>query len=113
MVYVMVENESIGLSAALTLLDRMKSFPVKILVQMNEEKGLANLIRESDRSTAPYEQLFLFGLLERTCRLDLIFNSSHESISRAIHEEYVLEGRAKRESARIKPDFGGLGLPDG
>ena len=59
MVYVMVENENIGLSAALTLLDRMKSFPVKILVQMNEEKGLANLIRESDRSTA--------GFLRNSC----------------------------------------------
>ncbi len=50
MVYVMVEDESIGLSSALTLLDRVGSFPVKILVRMNEEKGLANLIRESNKN---------------------------------------------------------------
>jgi len=62
---------------------------------MNEEKGLANLIRESSRSTTVFNHLFLFGLMERTCKLDLIYNSSHEAISRAIHEEYLRQEAAK------------------
>ncbi len=41
------------------------------------------------------KQLCLYGLMERTCRLDLIYNSSHESISRAIHEEYVWKEEQK------------------
>jgi hypothetical protein len=95
MVYVMVENESIGLSSALTLLERMRSSPVRILVRINEEKGLASLIRETRRTTNLFDKLFLFGLMERTCKLDLIYNSSHESISRAIHEEYLKQEEAK------------------
>jgi hypothetical protein len=89
MVYVMTEDESIGLCSALTLLEKLKQTPVRILVRMNEERGLASLIKDSSKSTKVYEKLFLFGLMERTCRMCLIFNSSHESIARAIHEDYL------------------------
>lgn len=89
MVYVMVEDENLGLSSALTLLERLRAFPVRILVRMNEEKGLASLIREARKGAGIFDRLLLFGLMERTCKLNLIYNSSHEAISRAIHEEYV------------------------
>ena len=102
-VYVMVEDESIGLSSALTLLDRIGSFPVRILVRMNEEKGLANLIRESKKYSDSFKQLSLFGLMERTCKLNLIYNSSHESISRAIHEEYVRQEELKGNQSGSSP----------
>lgn len=99
-IYVMVEDENIGLSSALTLLEKMRSYQVKILVRMNEEKGLASLIRDSSKNTQAFDRLFLFGLMERTCKMNLIYNSTHEAISRAIHEEYV------RQEARkgILPD---------
>lgn len=95
MVYVMVEDESIGLSSALTLVERMRHTPVRILVRMNEEKGLASLIQETRRNTSLFDKLFLFGLMERTCKLDLIYNSSHEAISRAIHEGYLQQEELK------------------
>jgi hypothetical protein len=95
MVYVMVEDESIGLSSALTLLERMRHSPVRILVRMNEEKGLASLIQETRLNNNLFDKLFLFGLMERTCKLDLIYNSNHEAISRAIHEEYVRQEELK------------------
>jgi voltage-gated potassium channel Kch len=88
MVYVMVEDENLGLSSALTLLERLRAFPVRVLVRMNEEKGLASLIRDARRNAGIFDRLLLFGLMERTCKLNLIYNSSHESIARAIHEEY-------------------------
>jgi len=95
LVYVMVEEENVGLSSALQLVEKLNPFGCCILVRMNEEKGLANLIRESSRSTTVFNHLFLFGLMERTCKLDLIYNSSHEAISRAIHEEYLRQEAAK------------------
>ncbi len=94
-IYVMVDDENIGLSSALTLLERMRTFPVKILVRMNEEKGLASLIRESSKNTQAFDRLFLFGLMERTCKMNLIYNSTHEAISRVIHEEYVRQEEKK------------------
>jgi hypothetical protein len=95
MVYVMVENENLGLSSALTLLERLRAFPVRILVRMNEEKGLASLIREARKGAGIFDRLLLFGLMERTCKLNLIYNSSHEAISRAIHEEYMQQEELK------------------
>ncbi|HNR01836.1 MAG TPA: NAD-binding protein, partial [Anaerolineaceae bacterium] len=94
-VYVMVEDEGIGLRASLMLLERMKPTPVRILVRMSEEKGLASLIRDSSKNTGVFERLFFFGLMERTCKMNLVFNSSHEAISRAIHEEYLRREAAK------------------
>lgn len=95
LVYIMVEDENVGLSSALQLVEKLNPFDLRILVRMNEERGLANLIRESSVNTAAFENLFLFGLMERTCKLDLIYNSSHEAISRAIHEEYLRQETAK------------------
>lgn len=94
-IYVMVDDENIGLSSALTLLERLRAYPVKILVRMNEEKGLASLIRESSKNTQAFDSLFLFGLMERTCKINLIYNSTHEAISRAMHEEYVRQEEKK------------------
>jgi voltage-gated potassium channel Kch len=103
MIYVMIEDEQIGLSAALSLLERIKETPVRILVRMNEEKGLASLIRETSRNTSMFERLFLFGLMERTCKVDLIYNSSHEAISRAIHEDYVRQEKLKGNRSDSNP----------
>jgi hypothetical protein len=87
-VFVTVEDENVGLSSALILVNRIRSSNVRILVRMTEEKGLASLIREPGTNVGKFKNLHMFGLMERTCKLNLIYNSSHESIARAIHAEY-------------------------
>lgn len=88
-IFLLVENESISLRLALSILEKLRPRSPRILVRMKEEKGLANLIRESNRDKRLFENLKLFGLMEKTCKKEMIFNSSLEAISRAIHEEYV------------------------
>jgi hypothetical protein len=88
-IFVLVDNESINLRIALSIVAKVKPQTMRILVRMNEEKGLANLIWDPGRDKQLIENIKLFGLMERTCKKEMIFNSSLEAISRAIHEEYL------------------------
>lgn len=88
-IFVLVDNESMSLRITLSILERVKPHTTRILVRMNEEKGLANLIWEPEINKQFFENVKLFGVMEKTCKKEMIFNSSLETISRAIHEEYL------------------------
>jgi hypothetical protein len=107
MILVTIEDENISLRTALMLLDRVRNFDVRIFIQMSEAKGLASLIRETNLKDGSFNNLYMFGLMERTCKLDLIYNSSHEAIARAIHTEYLhqeeLKGNRPASSPALVP----------
>jgi hypothetical protein len=88
-IYINFENENLGLSSALSLLNHMQKEEAEIIVTMNDETGLAALIKENTASNERLRRLHFFGLLERTCTPQLVFNSMTESIARAIHANYL------------------------
>jgi hypothetical protein len=88
-VYISLDNEAIGLSSALLVLKHLQNENVEIIVSMIKDDGLAGLIHENTLESSRFKHLHLFNLMESTCTPGLVFNSSHESIARAIHTEYL------------------------
>ena len=87
-VYVCLDDDSLGLSAALALRQRVREHGIPIVVRMEQDAGLATLLGGRDGGGG-FENLHAFGLLDRTCRPDLVLGGTHEIIARAIHEGYV------------------------
>jgi voltage-gated potassium channel Kch len=99
--FICLDDDSLGLSAGLTLLSRLRDSHVPIFVRMKEDAGLASLLRTTPDSESAFRNLHAFGLLDRTCTPDLLLAGTHEVLARALHEEYV---RGQDASRSEKPD---------
>ena len=91
--YICFGDDALSISTALVLervaRARHGSFP--IVVRVEEEIGLARLLpgAESGGLVTP------FGLLDRTCNLDLLTGGVTETIGRALHATYVRGEQAR------------------
>src|SRR3990172_4517866 len=73
---------------------------------MTLDAGLAALLRgEEATGSEGFGNLHAFGLLDRTCRLDLLFGGTHEALARAIHEDYVLNQKKIGQTSRTNPSM--------
>jgi hypothetical protein len=88
-VYICFDNDPLGLAAGLTLLQKIRGQPVAIVVRMASSAGLATLLGQDGTSDGSFTGLHAFPWLDRTCRPDLLLGGTHETLARAIHEEYV------------------------
>ncbi|MGC8786938.1 MAG: NAD(P)-binding protein [Anaerolineae bacterium] len=102
-VYVCLDNDSFGLRAGLTLLQRVKGRHIPVVVRMAYETGLALLLRGTE--THGFDNLHAFGLIDRTCQPELVLGGTHEILARAIHESYVRHRRELGESIEINPSL--------
>ena len=108
-VYICLDDDSFGLSAALALRQRIREERIPIVVRMEQDAGLATLLGGMDGSGGGFENLHAFGLLDRTCKPDLLLGGTHEIIARAIHEGYVcyrekLDGTPQIDPAMVPWD---------
>jgi hypothetical protein len=90
-VYICLDKDSLGLSAALALLHHLRRRKIPIIVRMNEDAGLAALLDEAKKGGQGFDNLHSFGLLERTCQPDLVLGGTNEVLARAMHEQYVYD----------------------
>lgn len=88
-IYICLEDYSLALQSGLTLQSRIGHTETPIVVQMDENSGIAQLLRGFDSGAAPYRNLHTFGLIERTCTPDLVLDGTHELLARAAHERYL------------------------
>lgn len=100
MIYVCLDNDSLGLEAALTLRQRVRSLEVPIVVRMTHDAGLATLLPKEEEKHKGLATVHTFGLLDHTCTSDLIFGGTYEILARAIHEDYVRSEREKGHTQR-------------
>jgi hypothetical protein len=89
MVYVCLEEDSRSLAAALTLFQHLRHENVPIVVQMENDAGLAALLQGDDSSGGSFANLHSFWLLDRECKTDLLLYGTHEMLARAIHQDYL------------------------
>jgi hypothetical protein len=101
-VYICLDDDSLGLSAALALQQRLRDTKIPIVVRTEQEAGLAKLLHGVSRSGDGFENLHGFGLLDRTCTPELILGGTNEMIARAIHEGH-LHYRERHESVHVGP----------
>jgi hypothetical protein len=102
-VYICLDKDSLGLSAALALLHHLRRHRVPIVVRMNENAGLAALLAETQKSGQGFDNLHSFGLLERTCQPDLVLGGTNELLARAIHEQYLYDQQKAGHSSKDNP----------
>ncbi len=82
------DDPSEALFTGLTLRRRLSKHTTQIVMRVPEESGMADLIRgraEDDDLVS----IQPFGLLERTCTPEILSRGMHETLARALHEEYL------------------------
>lgn len=94
-VFVCLDNDSLGLSTALTLNRHVRKDSIPVIVRMAHETGLASLLEGKEIDRSGTANIRVFGILDRTFQADLLLGGMHETLARAIHEAYLdqAEGR--------------------
>jgi hypothetical protein len=91
-VFVCLDNDSAGLAAALRLLQFYRNQDVPIVVRMEHDSGLATLLLgEDSRSGSAFSSLHAFGMLDRTCMPENLFNDTRMLLAKTIHQNYLDE----------------------
>jgi hypothetical protein len=101
-VYVCLGDDTTGLAAGLRLRRRLRERAVPIVVRTKQHGGLASLFGDA---ADEYENLHAFGLLELTCRPEVLLMGRREIIARAAHEEYIRKQRRDGQTAEINPSI--------
>jgi hypothetical protein len=103
-IYVCVDDDSTGLSAALFLLHGLRGRRIPVVVRMRHESGLSALLRgEGDYDS--FDNLHAFGLLTRTCNPDLLLGGTNEILARALHADYVHHHQELGETPETNPSM--------
>ena len=102
-VYVCLDDDALGFSAALALNQRLKGRSVPIVVVMARGGGLASLVSGTEDAATGFENLHAFGLLDHTLNGDLLLGGTYEILARAIHEEYVRNQCEEGQTPEINP----------
>ena len=71
-IFICLDNDSLGLSVAMSLYQKLKEQRTAIVVRMVRDAGLAILLRGKDIEGEQISGIFAFGLLDRTCTPELI-----------------------------------------
>lgn len=103
MLYICLDGDSSALAAALTLYQRVRAFQIPIVVRMTHDAGLASLLQGETDEREGFVDVHPFGLLDRTCRPDLVFAGTYDLLARAIHEDYVQQEMARGISVLNNP----------
>jgi hypothetical protein len=91
-VYVCLDSDARALAAALAVLKHLRGRNVRIVVRTTREGGLSTLFQGTDEGTRSIAALHGFGLLEKTCRLELVLRGTHEVLAQAMFKEHVACG---------------------
>jgi len=102
-IFICMENDSLNLNTALTLLRRLRPQAVPIIIRMSEGAGLAALLDGDEDDNSIFRHLHSFSLLDRTCTAEILLGGIHERMARALHEEYVRAEEKKGETIQTNP----------
>lgn len=101
-VFVCLDNDSLGLSAALALHQHIKEYKIPIVVRMVRDAGLATLFRKEDKGDESHKTLHAFGLLDRTCQPEQVLAGINEIIAQAIHKDYIRRQEKKGKTPETR-----------
>lgn len=88
-VYVCLDSDAKALGAALAVLKHVRGHHVPIVVRTTREGGLSTLFQGSDNGGRNIGALHGFGLLEKTCKLELVLGGTHEILAQAMFREHM------------------------
>jgi voltage-gated potassium channel Kch len=88
-VYICMADDSLGLAAMIALQEHLKKYNVPIVVRTNDTGGIATLLCEIGKTAEEFTNLYTYPLVDMSCRVESILNTTHEVIAQAIHAEYL------------------------
>jgi len=110
-VYICFDDDARSLATALRIHRRLGAHKPPIVIRMIQLSGLARFLNFGKYGPGPggasvgkegeggpqgdFGNLHAFGLLDRSCRPDLLFAGDVEKLARIIHEVYVLQQKEK------------------
>lgn len=97
--YVCLDNRSLGLFAALTLLQCSRREGIPVIVRMSRETGGSFLIKNEDVG------LHVFGLLDHTLKSDIALRGMNEVLARAVHDDYVQRCEERRQTPQDRSNM--------
>jgi hypothetical protein len=100
-IFVCLEDQTLAMTAGLNLAARSQGKELSIIVRMASESGLASLIGAADSSNSGKSSLIAFGLLDRTCGVNLEQYYTINIVARALHMD-AMENR--RQSLACQED---------
>jgi len=101
--YICFDDSLIGFQAGFALLQILHNPKIEIMVRMNEDSGLVAFLKET--MNPDFENLKAFGLLEHTCRVNLLEDGFHDTLARAIHDDYMDRERYKGNTPEQSPNM--------
>lgn len=102
-IYTCFDNDSLSLSTSLALHERFEGRSVPMVARMQEDAGLATLLRGEGPSGSEFANLHVFGLLDQTWTIESVLSGVAESLARALHENYRRNRVAEGESVATNP----------
>lgn len=106
-IYVCFDNDSLSLSVALALHELLKDQSVRVIARMQEDVGLATLLRGEGLLGSKFANLHGFGLLDRTWTLRSVLSGVAETLARALHKNYrknrFAEGETVTTNSSLAP----------
>jgi hypothetical protein len=109
-IFICVGDPSLGLPAGLTIHKKLQDFnilqhdrEVPIVIRTNHETGLSRYLKTLKKSGGLFSNLHAFLLIDENCKVDRIFNTTHEKIARAMHQNYVKTEEEKGNTPKSNP----------
>ncbi|MEI7900192.1 MAG: NAD-binding protein [bacterium] len=88
-VAVCLDDGSMGLTRALGMAEKLQNHDVSILVRMEEDTGLASLLKCEQACDSLAKRVRAFGEINRASALDRILSDRQDRIARRVHENYL------------------------
>jgi hypothetical protein len=104
-VFICLDNDSLGASAALSLRRRLRSPHVSVVIRSSQEDGLSHLLQAELGVGADQATLHSFDLLDRVCLADLALGGTTERLAEAIHDDYLLQQKKIGETPETNPSM--------
>jgi len=99
-VVVCFEDDARSLSLGLSLLAKLREFPVPIFVRIESQAGLARLVASAPDHPGLNDQIRAFGQLEEACSAEVVIQEKLDEFARSIHESF----RKRREKEQRSAD---------
>ncbi|TFH54312.1 MAG: hypothetical protein E4G89_00250 [Methanothrix sp.] len=97
-VYICLNEDYLGMPVALMLRKQLRDEKIPIIVQTNQDSGMVTLLEGEG-----FENLHVFGLLDRACEPDLVLGGIREILARAFHEEYLIHQKEIDADPSLNP----------
>lgn len=96
-VVICLDSDSRSFSCAVSLLDKTEGRRLPVMVRMSKSGGLASLLGGQDCGVG--SRMCCFGMIERTCTLELLLNREMDRLARVMHAHY----RKERMEEGVRP----------